>query len=204
MYFNKEYVEQSLPERRRRVATGTVFWVLIDKPAEGPRIAATIDGQFRNSTAQTKTESEQAFLVGFLSVLGNVKAFLIAISASLAFTILLVSANTVAMSVRERTREVGILRTLGFTPGAILNLILTEALGVALLGGTVGYLISTGLLQTMIKSPFAAYLPPLHAFEPAAAAACILGASALGLASALPSAMGVARISVVDALRSTD
>jgi hypothetical protein len=74
--------------------------------------------EFANSTAQTKTESEQAFTVGFLALLGNVKMFLIGISAAVMFTILLVSANTMAMSVRERVREVGVLKTLGFTPAA--------------------------------------------------------------------------------------
>jgi putative ABC transport system permease protein len=102
-----------LPERRRgQVDT---FYVLIDDPQHSSRIANAIDAQFRNSTAQTKTESEQAFVVGFLSLLGNVKHVPGRISAAVMFTILLVSANTMAMSVRERVREVGVLKTLGFT-----------------------------------------------------------------------------------------
>ena len=76
-----------------------------------------IDAGFRNSPFETKTESEHAFTVGFLSLLGNVKMFLMWISAAVLFTILLVSANTMAMSVRERVREIGVFKTLGFTPG---------------------------------------------------------------------------------------
>ena len=114
MFFNKEYIDQALPERRRGFVD--TFYVLIDDPQHSARIADAIDAQFRNSTAQTKTESEQAFVVGFLSMLGNVRMFLVWISAAVMFTILLVSANTMAMSVRERVREVGVLKTLGFTP----------------------------------------------------------------------------------------
>ena len=88
MYLNKEYVDQAMPERRRG-AVG-MFDILIDDPAHSARIAQQVDDLFQNSTAATKTESEQAFTVGFLSLLGNVKAFLIAISAAVMFTILLV------------------------------------------------------------------------------------------------------------------
>ena len=134
MYFSREYLEQSLPERRRGNA-GT-FVILLDSPSSATRVAETIDDEFHNSTAQTKTESEQAYVLGFVSLLGNVKMFLIGISAAVMFTILLVSANTMAMSVRERVREVGVLKTLGFTPGTILGMILGEACAISLVGGT--------------------------------------------------------------------
>ncbi len=75
MYLNKEYVDQAMPERRRGQVG--MFYILIDKPENSSRIAEAVDAAFRNSTAQTKTESEQAFTVGFLSLLGNVKMFLI-------------------------------------------------------------------------------------------------------------------------------
>ena len=73
--------------------------------------------------------------------------FLMAIAAAVMFTILLVSANTMAMSVRERVREVGVLKTLGFTPGAILGLILGEACAISIAGGAIGFLISTFLMR---------------------------------------------------------
>ena len=81
---------------------------------------------FHNSPIQTKTESESAFSLSFVAMLGNVKAFLLSIVGASSFTILLVSANTIAMSVRERVREVGILKTLGYTPGAILGIVIEE------------------------------------------------------------------------------
>src|SRR5207244_6606563 len=96
MYFSREYLEQTMSERRRGRA-GT-FVTLVDTPATAARIAKAIDDEYVNSPAQTKTESEQAYLLGFVSLLGNVKMFLVAISAAIMFTILLVSANTMAMS----------------------------------------------------------------------------------------------------------
>ena len=76
---------------------------------------------FRNAPEQTRTESEKAFQLGFVAMLGNVKIFLLSICGAVTFTIILVSANTMAMSVRERIREVGVLKTLGFTQGEILG-----------------------------------------------------------------------------------
>jgi len=202
MYISREYLEQSLPERRRGEA-GT-FVILLDSPDSATRVADTIDSQFHNSTAQTKTESEQAYLLSFASLLGNVKMFLIGISAAVMFTILLVSANTMAMSVRERVREVGVLKTLGFTPATILTLIVGEAVAISLVGGGVGLLLSMMLTSGVGKSPAGMFLPRVPVFQPAVAAACVFTAGAIGLISALVPALGASRMSIVAALRSTD
>ncbi len=202
LFFNKEYLEQSLPERRRGQVD--MYEVLIDNPANSARIAQAIDERFHNSTAQTRTESEQAFVVGFLSLLGNVKMFLMAIAGAVMFTVLLVSANTMAMSVRERVREVGVMRTLGFTPGAVLGLILGEACLISLAGGLVGFSISTLLMRGVAKSPFGGFLPPLPLFEPGVAATCLMAAAVIGVISSLVPAWGASRTPIVEALRSTD
>jgi putative ABC transport system permease protein len=202
LFFSREYLEQSLPERRRG-SVGT-FIMLMDDPAHAGAIAAAVDSQFRNSTAQTKTESEQAYLLGFVSFLGNVKVFLIAISAAVMFTILLVSANTMAMSVRERVREVGVLKTLGFTPGTILGLILSEACAISLAGGAIGFLLSTVLIGGVQKSPAGGFLPPIPPYQPAVATACIVTAAVIGLVSSLVPALAASRTPIVQALRSTD
>ena len=202
MFFSRDYLEQTLPEGRRG-QIGAIY-VQIDKPESGGRIAAVIDDEFHNSTVQTKTESEQAFGVGFLSLLGNVKMMLLGIAGAVTFTILLVSANTMAMSVRERVREVGVLKTLGFTPGIILTLILGEAAMISLMGGATGYLISIGLTEGIHRSPYGGMLPPIESFVPSVALACILTAGVVGVASSLVPALGAARISIVDALRSED
>jgi putative ABC transport system permease protein len=202
MYFNREYLDQSMSERRRGFVG--MYYVRIDDPAHSARIAAAIDSEFHNSTAQTKTESEQAFTVGFLALLGNVKMFLFGISAAVMFTILLVSANTMAMSVRERVREIGVLKTLGFTPAAILELVLGEACVISMAGGLLGYLISALLMQMVAKSPFGGFLPTLPLIEAPVALACIGIAAAIGVLSSLVPAAGASRLSIVDALHSTD
>src|SRR5260370_72293 len=89
-----------------------------------PKFTRAIDEKFDNAPQPTKTESEKQFQLSFVSFLGNLKLFLAAICAAVTFTILLVSGNTMAMSVRERVREVGILKTLGFTSSEILGIIL--------------------------------------------------------------------------------
>ena len=202
MYFNKEYLDQSLPERRR--GNLSMLYVLIDDPSHSASVAQAIDDGFRNSTAQTKTETEQAFVVSFLSLLGNVKLLLLGISAAVVFTILLVSANTMAMSVRERVREVGVLKTLGFTPEAVLGLVLGEAVTISLVGGAIGYFISTFLMRGVAKSPFGGFLPPMSGFNPGVALTCVATAGAIGLFSSLVPALNASRISIVEALRSTD
>src|SRR5258708_40142212 len=96
--------------------------ILASTPEEVPRISRAVDTTFENSPYPTRTESEREFGRSFLASLGNVKMFLAAICGAVTFTILLVSANTAAIAVRERTRAAAILRTLGYTPGGILAL----------------------------------------------------------------------------------
>jgi putative ABC transport system permease protein len=140
----------------------------------------------------------------FVSLLGNVKMFLIGISGAVMFTILLVSANTMAMSVRERVREVGVLKTLGFTPGAILGLILSEACAISLAGGGIGFLLSTLLTGAVSKSPAGSFLPAIPPFDPSVMLTCLLTAAAIGLMSSLIPAISASRTPIVQALRSTD
>jgi putative ABC transport system permease protein len=202
LYFNRDYLEQTLPEGRRGQVSS--IYILIDDPAHSARVAQAIDDEFRNSTTQTKTDSEQAFILSFVSLLGNVKMMLIWISAAVMFTILLVSANTMAMSVRERVREVGVLKTLGFTSSAVLGLILGEASLISFAGGSIGFLLSVVLISGITKSPFASFLPPFSAFDPVVAVVCIATAIGIGVLSSFVPAWGAAGTSIVNALRSTD
>ena len=182
----------------------STFVILGESREAVAAIPQAVDGMFRNSPLQTKTETERAFELSLLGFLGNVKAFMGVIFGAVTFAILLVSANTMAMSVRERVREVGVLKTLGFAPGAILGLILGEACAISVGGGLIGYLISMGLMRAIAKSAFGGFLPTLPVVEPSVAAACIGTAAAVGLLSALVPAMGASRLSIVQALRTTD
>ena len=150
MFFSWDYLKETLPVARRSYI-GTIA-VLADSPDSVPRIAKAVDDMFENAPPQTKTESEQQFALSFVSFLGNIKVFLMAICAAVTFTILLVSGNTMAMSVRERIKEVGVLKTLGFTNEGILGIIIGEALCIALIGGVIGlvlaWLLTTGLTKS--------------------------------------------------------
>src|SRR3989449_4948863 len=103
-----------------------------------PAISDTIDSMFANSTAPTKTESEKAFFLSFVSMYGNVRFLVMSISTVVLFTIILVAANTMALSIRERTGEIAILKTLGFTPGKVLGMTIAESLVIAVAGGLLG------------------------------------------------------------------
>src|SRR6202030_2141132 len=127
------------------------YFTRVDSPDNMPRAAHAIDDLFHGSPVPTKSESEQAFKLDFIATLGSVKAFILSICGAVLFTTLLVCANTMAMSIRERTREVAVLRTLGFTRGSILQLLLGESIAVALLGGTVGVLFGTLLIKAMSR-----------------------------------------------------
>ncbi len=105
-----------------------------------PAISETIDAMYENSTAPTKTESASSFLLGFVSMLGNVRLLVTSISTVVLFTVILVAANTMAMSIRERTGEIAILKTLGFAPGLILYMMVAESMMIALAGGLLGSL----------------------------------------------------------------
>jgi putative ABC transport system permease protein len=154
---------------------------------------------FENSPYPTRTESEREFGRSFLAFLGNIKLFLAAICGAVTFTILLVSANTVAMAVRERTREVAILRTLGFAPGEILQLVLGESVLISLAGGLVGL-----GLGVVIAKGLAAVAGGLVQEVKWQAAAIVLGmAVVIGLLAALVPAMIASRKNVVESLRFT-
>src|SRR6185295_3212184 len=105
-------------------------------------ISQAIDTMFQNSTAPTKTETEQAFILGFASMWGNVRTLVVSISTIVLFTVVLVAANTMAMSIRERTGEIAILKTLGFPPGSVLTMMILESVFIAAVGGLGGTLVA--------------------------------------------------------------
>ncbi|HLW80056.1 MAG TPA: FtsX-like permease family protein [Terriglobia bacterium] len=202
VFFNREYLVQSLPEGRRG-EVGT-FVTLAAAPGDVPHIEAAVDDQFRNATVQTKTETQSAFGLSFLAFLGNVKLILLGVCAAVTFTVMLVSANTIAMSVRERVREVGVLKTLGYTSGTILGIILGEAVTISLVGALLGLGLAT-LMTGLVRSlpTFNAQLETLS-IQPSVALLCLVVAAMIGLVSAFVPAFNATRISIVAALRSDE
>ncbi len=133
-WFHREYLMEAMGN------PGTVgtFWLKAANPAVIPRIMEEIDRTFRNTDASTKTETEKAFALSFLQMLGDVRGMILSVSSVVVFTILLVTANTTAMAVRERTREVAVMKALGYTRRHILWLLVGEAAAIALAGGIIG------------------------------------------------------------------
>ena len=124
MYFNYKYLYEATGQK---AGVGTIT-SLIDDPKNAGRISKAIDAEFENSDTQTKTETEQAFRASFIAMAGNLALLLNGIGLAVAFTILLVTANTMSIAVRERQQEIGVLKTLGFSSGLVMSLVLIEAL----------------------------------------------------------------------------
>jgi putative ABC transport system permease protein len=130
-------LDESLKGTDYEGSIGTFF--IIAKSAEDvPRIMDAVDAKFRNSLAQTKTETERAFQLSFVSMLGNIKTLIISISSVIVFTILLVVANTMGMSIRERTTEIAVLKTMGFRTRLVLALLVAESLCLGFIAWLVG------------------------------------------------------------------
>lgn len=203
LFFHYDYLSEALGDSYFSDQVGN-FSLRAARAEDVPGIAEAVDAMFRNSTVPTKTETERQFEVSFLAYLGNVKLFLLAICSAVTFTILLVSGNTMAMSIRERVREVGILKTLGFTRRTILALIISEAVTMALIGGVIGLLIADGLCRVLRTMP-SMYADMGRVQLPASMwGVCLAVAVLVGVLSSIMPAWGAARRPIVEALRFND
>jgi putative ABC transport system permease protein len=139
LFFHYEYFNEL--QKATSTMTGdrvAAFYLRVKTPQDVPRVAAAIDGMFRNTDAPTRTDTEKAFALSFTAMLGNIRLFLSLIAGAVLFAIFLVTANTMAMTVRERSAEVAVMKTLGFRRAQILAMFVGESVGVALLGGLIG------------------------------------------------------------------
>jgi putative ABC transport system permease protein len=161
-------------------------------------VAQEIDEQFRNSDKPTKSESEHAFQLGFIGMLGNIKAFIMSICLAVVFTILLVCANTMAMSIRERTREVAVLKTLGFTRNSILGLFVGEAVSLAVVGGLIGSVICYLLVSGMASQ--GGFFTGMKV-TPVTMAMAVLIAGIVGIVSSFIPSYNASKVNIVDGLR---
>ena len=197
VYFNAKYVEEAVSFFKGQAGT---YSILVDSPQDVSRVAGNIDEMFRNSPQPTKAESEKAFGLEFVAMMGNVKAFILSICGAVVFATLLVSANTMAMSIRERTREVAVLKTLGFTREGILGLFVSEAVALSLAGGAIGASLAFGLIYMATHSPqFVSFFELRMTFGIWSVALATAGLVGL-LSSAVPS-YHASRINIVEGLR---
>ncbi len=198
LYFNAKYLEEAVPWFK-----GQAGWyiVQIDSPEHVAEASRTIDDMFHNSPLQTKSESEKAFQLGFVASLGNVKAFILSICGAVVFAIMLVSANTMAMSVRNRTREVAVLKTLGFTRQGVLSIFVSESVALALAGGILGVLVAIPVITGMTRSFIGFGIPLNMKVNLPTAGISLLISIVLGLISGYLPAYRASRMNIVDALR---
>ncbi len=193
--FHYDYFDEA-----RWAGEGMVGWyiVRIDNPDRAAEIAKNIDDRFRNSPYETKTETEKAFVQAFAKQVGDIGAIIAAVLSAVFFTILLVAGNTMMQSVRERTNELAVLKTLGYSSQLVLLLVLIESLLLACVGGLLGLGISWLLIRQ--GDPTGGALP-IFFFPPRDLALGVAFAVALGLLTGILPAVQAMRLRVVDALR---
>jgi putative ABC transport system permease protein len=196
LYFRWDYLNEAMGAPNE---VGS-FWILADRPESVPGIADAVDATFRNTAAETKTETEKAFLLNFVSMLGNVRVLVGTISMVVIFTMLLVSVSTMAMTIRERMREVAILRAIGFARRAILFLVMGEAVFISLLGFALGCAITLSLrysdIYSMTQGFIRSFIPPLPVYAMALAVGVAIGA-----VSGFIPAFQAARMPITEAMR---
>jgi putative ABC transport system permease protein len=194
-------MHQDYFEEARQQGKGLVGWyvVRVVDVDRAPAIARQIDAMFANSPYETKTSSERAMAQSFVNQIGNVGAILSAIVAAVFFTMLLVTANTMAQSVRERTNELGVLKTLGFSNRGVLGLVLGESVLVTTLGGLTGMLLAWWL-GVQFEPVLDQYLPGFRV-PGAAFVQAVVFMVALGVVAGAAPAWQAMRLQIVEALR---
>lgn len=198
MMFHWEYLD----ERTGRGGLAGWYIMQIDRPENGPQIAKAIDDLFRNSSAPTKTGTEQAFNASFATMWGNVGLLMNTIGMAVVFAILLVAANAMMMSARERTRELAVLKTIGFSDRRLFGLVMLEA-GIITISGAVIGLGAAKILYRATNFNAAGFLPGFDVTVPTLALGGAI-ALLLMLASGIVPALRAARLPVVAALRNVE
>ena len=195
MMFHWKYADE------RSVVKGQLGWIVaqIASPEQEPQIASTIDEKFANSPYETKTDTEKQFASSFVSMFGNLNLLLGSIAIAVVIATLFVAGNTMAMSVRERTTEIAVMRTLGFPGGTIFGLIAVEALLMSIVGGAVGVVLARVVVNPHVI-PSGGFIPEVSVNDLNVAIGLALSAF-IGIVAGLIPATLASRLKIVDALR---
>ncbi|MBI5092393.1 MAG: ABC transporter permease [Candidatus Hydrogenedentes bacterium] len=199
LYLRHDYLEEALGNPG---ISGT-FAVKASSAAAVPRVAEAIDTMFRNSPAETKTTTEKAFVLGFVSMLGNIQTIISSVAGVVVFTMLLVAVSTMAMTMRERVKEVAILKTIGFPRRTILSLVMGEALSISMTGAGLGIAMGAALrfadLNRMTQGFITRFSPTAMTY------AVVLGTGlAIGILSGFFPARQAVRLNISAAMRHLD
>ena len=187
-------------DETRSFGKDTIGWLILqtNSPENNDRVAKTIDAMFANSTAETSTDTEKAFGKAFAAQFGNIALIVFLVVGAAFVTILMIVGNTMALSIRERTREIGVLKTLGFSGPRILRMVLGESVLLALLGGLPGLAIAA--LITIALRVSLANIAPAFAVSPVIALEGIALMIALGLFTGVIPALNAMRLKIATAL----
>ena len=191
------YFEEKIPAAIK----GQIGWYVlrVQNPDDAPRIAKAIDTEFMNSPNETKTESESTWIANWVKQWGNIQFLILSIGTVVFITLLLVTGNTMAISVRERTSELAVFKAIGFSDQFVLFFVLAESLTVALMGGLLGLLLAKLLIPFLAKG-LSSMLPNLI-LSPSILALGLAMALFVGLLSGLLPGLGAMRLRIVNALR---
>ena len=197
--FHLKQLQEAVPWMKGRVG---MFNVRVHDQKDVPRLIERIDRNFANSSPETLSMTENAFNLNMMRMLGDYTAMLHSISAAVLVAILIVTANTMAMAIRERTVEISVLRAIGFTSGKILSLLVAEGLILSLLGSLLGILMALGV-ATVVSGFMGEIIPWMADFfiRPDTLLLCVLLTLSIGLLSTFVPAYRASRRRITDGLR---
>ncbi len=201
MLFRQDYLDESSPTSKGMVG---MWWLKVKSAQDMPKVISAIDKAFENTSAEVRAESERAFQLGFISMWGNIKLLVGLICSAVIFTLLLVSASTMSMAIRERFRELAILKAIGFRRRELFVFILAESFGLAAAGALIGvggaYVLFTyGDVGKMTNGMF-----PSFEVTSRIVGTGVLVAAVLGIVSSIMPAISVAKMSVTEGLKTLD
>lgn len=200
LMFHHDYLDELMG----RLGLVGTFWIKVRRPEDVQSVIDAIDASFRNTEAETKTETERAFQLGFISMFGNIRLLIGSISTVIVFTILLVSASTMSMAIRERMRELAILKTLGFNARQLFGFILAESFGLAMAGGLLGSLSAWALYSNIDVYKWSRGVFLKFEVTPQILASALIIAGAIGVLSCLVPARAAVRAPVLAGLKEID
>ena len=201
MLFHHKYLDEATGNRGW---VGT-WWAKAKTAEDMPRVISTINNAFANTSAEVRAETERAFQLSFISMLGNVKVLIGSICSVVVFTLVLVAASTMSMAIRERFRELAVLKALGFRRRELFAFILAESFGLAMFGALVGVggawlaFMKFHLMQVASRG-----MMPIFEVTPGIMGVAFLVAAFLGIIASIAPAISVARMSVVQGLKTLD
>jgi putative ABC transport system permease protein len=200
LFFQRDYLQELMRGSNHYGQVG-MFYVVVSDPEVAARVADDVDKKLAGSEAPTRTESEKEFVLGLVSMIGDVKSMVMKVTAVVIGVVLLVVANALVMSVRERTREIAVLKALGFTPQLVIALVVSESVLVSELAGVLGCVGARVLFENVLGRPtvlkyFSEFSPPWSTVGTGLAIAGMVG-----VLSAVVPAWLAARIDVAHGLR---